>query len=159
MLYKDYAPTSFDQKGISLPDRQDWSVAPVGQNRDSSALDRSNFAIVLKDLGGESDTVEVHRFGHWGPGWFEIILTHHNKKEKVDDWERALMNYPVADEEHYSNLEADDADCVWSRCYDSPERIQYIREHKSQFEFRGWKDLMSCVRGEYFGGDAGELLR
>lgn len=72
--YRDYKPTSYDSAGLSLPDRQDWLVAPVIQTRDSDCLEQSNFASLLGSIGGESDTVEVHSFNHWGPGWFEIIL-------------------------------------------------------------------------------------
>jgi hypothetical protein len=72
--YSQYRPTGFDSRGLGLPDRQDWLVLPVIQTRDSGPLEQSNFASALKAVGGESETVEVHRFGHWGPGWFEIII-------------------------------------------------------------------------------------
>src|SRR6266436_1054881 len=39
--------------------------AGVGQSRDSDALERSNFACMLKAVGGESDTVQVVRESHW----------------------------------------------------------------------------------------------
>ena len=106
MLYKDYQPTIFDHKGYHLPDRQGWLVAPVGQNRDSGTLARSNFRVVLADLGGESDNVEVHRFGHWGPGWFEIIIVDPSShaSAQVYGWERALEDYPIASEDDHSEL-------------------------------------------------------
>ena len=107
MLYKDYAPTPCDPKGLNLHDQQDWIVLPCGQNRDSGPLQKSNFECLLKDFGGESETVEVHRFGHWACGWFEIIIVHPSLAEKVEDWEEALNNYPVVDEEDYCrNIES-----------------------------------------------------
>lgn len=66
--YSSHRPTTFDSH-IELEDREDWFLAPVSLTRDSGPLEESNFAVVLADLGGESDDVEVHRFGHWGPGW------------------------------------------------------------------------------------------
>src|SRR5262245_4928699 len=72
--YADYRPTGFDRRGLNLPDQQQWLLAPCSRNRDSSLLEQSNFDVCLKALGGESETVEVHRFGHWGCGWFELIL-------------------------------------------------------------------------------------
>ena len=45
----------------------------VCQNRDSDCLTRSNFRMALKRLGGESDSVVFHRFGHWACGWWEAL--------------------------------------------------------------------------------------
>ena len=57
LLYRNYRPTVYDPKGYHLPDRQDWYVAPCGRNRDSDALQESNFRVALKILGGEGETV------------------------------------------------------------------------------------------------------
>lgn len=108
MIYAEFAPTGFDCKGLGLPDRQDWIVAPVAQNRDSEALARSNFRVVLASLGGESETVEVHRFGHWANGWFEIILCHPGLEAEVAEWEATLSEYPCADDMDYCELEHED---------------------------------------------------
>jgi len=62
--YSQYAPTGFDRSRAFLSDRQAWLVVPVSRNRDSNTLAESNFDAALEMLGGESDTVEVHRFGH-----------------------------------------------------------------------------------------------
>jgi len=115
--YGEYAPTGLDHKGAFLPDQQDWLVAPVGQTRDSGCLDKSNFRVVLKDLGDESETVEVHRFGHWACGWFEIIIVKPGtpQADSVEEWERALADYPVADESDYSELEWETACEYWER--------------------------------------------
>jgi len=106
--YKDFAPTCFDSKGGFLPDRQDWFVAPVSRNRDDGEpLTESNFETCLEILGGESETIEVHRFDHWGPGWFEIILVHPSKENALEEIAASLKNYPVLDEEDYSQREYD----------------------------------------------------
>lgn len=158
--YKSFKPTQFDHH-IEVEDRESWLVAPVSQTRDSECLYRSNFEVFLRELGGESDNVAVHRFGHWGPGWFEIILINPDEKDlvkKAEDMESALADYPILDESHFSELEHNEANKVWSSCYDIPERIEYIRDHRSQFDFNDFSDLMSCVRGEYFAGYDGELI-
>ena len=72
--YGEFRPTAFDPKGLGLQEQQDWMVLPTYQTRDSEHLTKSNFEAALEMLGGEGDDVEVHRFGHWGPGWFEIII-------------------------------------------------------------------------------------
>lgn len=157
--YKTFRPTGFDQAGLNLDDRQDWLVS-VGQNRDSDALQRSNFRVILKDLGGEGDNVEVHRFGHWACGWFEVILVRPGTPEakNAEAWEAALSDYPVASEDDFSDEEYEEANLTWRNCYRPAERIEYIRDHRSQFEFRSFADMLGCVRGNYFAGYASELL-
>jgi hypothetical protein len=104
--YKDWSPTGFDSKGAFLPEQQEWFVAPVTRTRDSGPFDESNFEAALKILGGESDTCEVHNFRHWGPGWFEIILVHPNREQKVKKIEESLEGYPLLDEDDFCEREA-----------------------------------------------------
>ena len=105
MRYADFQPTGFDPRGLALPDRQDWLVAPIGRNRDSGILAESNFDAFLDAMGGESETLEIHRFGHWGCGWFEIVLVHPDREDEVDEIEGALADYPVLDDSDYSERE------------------------------------------------------
>ncbi len=159
--YKDFRPTQFDPKGLGIDDRQEWFVVNVMQTRDSGCLEQSNFDCTLRELGGESDTVEVHRFGHWGPGWFEVILIDPNDSKLVknaEEIENALASYPVLDESDYSEREMEEANRIWEDCYSIEDRIEYIREHRDQFSFYNFKDLMSCVRGKYFAGYSSELI-
>lgn len=103
--YRDWAPTALDCKGLGLEDRQDWYVVPCMRTRDSEALEESNFHVALETLGGESDTVEVHRFGHWGPGWFEVILAHPDHGKAVAEMKCALADYPVLNDTDFSERE------------------------------------------------------
>ncbi len=128
MRYSEFQPTGFDAKGLGLPERQDWVLAPVVQNRDSGCLAKSNFAVVLEDLGGESDTVEVHRFGHWGPGWYEIILCHPSLNEEIESWEGFFETDCVACSEHYSNLQWETAHEYWG-FMTTHDRIELCAEH------------------------------
>lgn len=82
--YAEFRPTAFDRRGAFLDDdRRAWYVLPVTRTRDSGTFDQSNFETALRILGGESETCEVHRFGHWGPGWFEIILVHPERTDRT----------------------------------------------------------------------------
>lgn len=113
--YREFAPTQFDVKGLGLPERADWLVAPVSKTRDSGCLDRANFDATLVSLG-KTESVEVHRFGHWGPGWFEIILIDPTNTKAVaiaEDIERGLADYPVVDEMLLSEYEWEEAIEVW----------------------------------------------
>lgn len=111
--YGEWSPTPFDPKGSHLPDKADWLVVPVMRTRDSGPLDESNFEAALKELGGESKKVEVHRFGHWGPGWIEIIIVHPSKREKAEEIEASLENYPVLDEDDLNKKEWEDFVSSW----------------------------------------------
>ena len=120
--YADFAPTAFDPRGLGASrmgnddeGRGDWLVGPILQTRDSGPLELSNFRTVLADVGGEGDDVEVHRFGHWGPGWFEIILARpgSDAATKLAEWADRLSDYPVADESDLGELESEDEVASW----------------------------------------------
>lgn len=146
----------------------DYYSSGVGQSRDSDALERSNFKTMLADLGGETGEddngicgVVVVRENHWAVGWVEWIAIHESNIEalKIADKNKAgLEDYPVLDEEDFCKEEMEEANEVWTNCFDAQERIEYIREHRTQFEFHDFADLLSCVRGKYFAGYACELL-
>ena len=112
--YAEYRPTGFDRAGAFLDDdRQSWLVVPVMQTRDSGVLERANFEAAMEMLSGASETIEKHRFGHWGPGWYELILAHPSRSEEVHAIEDALDDYPVLDEELLSKYEIDVEDQCW----------------------------------------------
>lgn len=121
--YGDFRPTPFDHAGAFLRDRQEWLVIPATRNRDSQSLAESNFAAALEILGGESETVEIHRFGHWGPGWFEIILVHPDRSADAQAIADRLENYPILDEEDVSAREWED----YCEAWDSWGRSDYWR--------------------------------
>ncbi len=157
--YAKFSPTSCDQRGLCPPDQQDWLVS-LSRNRDSDCLTESNFHSALKSLGGESETVQVHRFGHWACGWFEVILVapDSDAAKEAEQIEAALADYCVLDDSDFSERENEAANSVWESCYSNAKRIEYIRDNRSQFEFHNLADMMSCVRGKHFAGYASELL-
>jgi hypothetical protein len=113
--YSEFRPTPHDGH-IEMDDREHWFVMPVSQTRDSDILTKSNFDAFLKELGGESRSVEVHRFGHWGPGWFEIIIVSPRaamRLQKAYDMARALDDYPILDEEDYLRQQHEDEIESW----------------------------------------------
>jgi hypothetical protein len=158
--YRQFQPTGFDSRGLGLPDRQEWLVLPCARSRDSDCLTESNFHSALKSLGGEGDDVEVHRFGHWGPGWFEIILVRPGSpaEREANDIEAALSDYPVLDDSDFSDREHEAATEVWAHCYSTEGRIEYVRKHRSDMSFHGFADMLGCVRGKFFAGSPAELL-
>lgn len=160
-----YEPTHL--KRWTMPDHYFGEVWPayyssgVGQSRDSDALERSNFFCMLRELGGETETVQVVRESHWAVGWVEWIAIHQDDEKALqvaDAIKGKLKDYPVVDESHWSEVEQEDANLTWKDCYGVAARIAYIRKHRSQFEFHDYADMLGCVRGRYFAGYTSELL-
>lgn len=115
--YGTFRPTGFDNLGAFLPERANWLVFPIPHNRDSSILEQSNFATALDMIGGESVTVEVHRFGHWACGWFELILIHPEYNVTIAAAKSVvelLSVYPVLDDDDFSNREFEAAASYWA---------------------------------------------
>lgn len=118
----------------SGPDLNSWFEGP-GQGRDSGVLTQSNFAVALDMLGGESETVEVRRFGHWACGWFELILVHeadHKALKVLAEIGQALEDYPVLDDMDYSERE-----------------YEYLDETFEYYEFEFTKSFVD-IFGEKF---------
>jgi hypothetical protein len=116
---------------MGLDERQEWLVIGVMRTRDSGPRGESNFECTVKALRAidpEEEDFEVHRFGHWGPGWFELILVRPGSKvaEEAEGIENALMDYPIVDEEDCSQREWQAAAEAWARC-SVRERLHLIR--------------------------------
>jgi len=114
--YSEFQPNCLDRKGAFLPDQQNWSVAPAFQSRDSGILERSNFKTLLELLGGESKDVEICNFGHWACGWFKIIILNPENQELIgtaEKIEKQLDEYPILDEDNYSQLENEEMHECW----------------------------------------------
>jgi tRNA G10 N-methylase Trm11 len=119
------------------------------------------------DLDGDGENphdrelVRVVRENHWAVGWVEWIAIHETAIEQLriaDKIAGRLEDYPVVDEELWSEYETEEANQVWKDCYRVKDRIEYIRKHRNQFEFHDFADMLNCVRGKYFAGYASELI-
>lgn len=155
-------PSGFDSLANYLGEipEPEW-LCVLTRNRDSECLTESNWRCALEQLGGEGDNVQIDRFGHWACGWWEALSVKAGSPEHriAQEITSSLSDYPVLDEEDYCNLEQEDADRVWRDCFRDKDRIRYIRDHRNQFDFHNFADLLGCARGNYFSGYANELLR
>ena len=165
--YSKFQPTGLDSRSNfiaynqeAINEIQSWLVLPCGVNRDSDCLTEYNYHAALKRLGGEGDNVQVHEFGHWACGWYKLILVRPGSPAEAiaNEIESALEDYPILDESDFSEREDTAAQEIWSSCYSVGERIEYIKRHRSQFEFSSFADMLGCIRGQYFAGYASELL-
>jgi len=99
--------------------------------RDSDILTRSNWECILDDLGGESETVIVQRSSHFLCGWVDLLLIHESDQEAIDkgdDSLKALEEYPVLNDEHFSQLEFEENTEIWQTCLDLKEKIALCKE-------------------------------
>ena len=157
--YAEYRPTGFDSAGLNArhmgadedEDRSAWLVLPVVQTRDSGPLDRSNFRSAVRELGGEGEDVEVHRFGHWGPDWFEIVIVRPGTAAatKAGEIADALEDYPIVDEDDYSTLEYETASAYWEGM-SVRERIDWCARFRVS--------IFAARRAEVPEDESGELL-
>lgn len=139
----------------------EYYSAGFGRSRDSDCLEENNFVEALAALGGESDTVQVVRESHWAVGWVEWIAIHESDEKAIriaEELNERRDEYLSLNDDTLSEREMEAANDVWRDCYDVRERIAYIRKHRNQFEFHNFRDMLGCVRGEYFVGYASELL-
>jgi len=159
--YSDFQPTGFDAKGLHSDDIGPARIL-LSVNRDSDCLEQSNFYCALTVLGGESEHVQIHRFGHWGCGWFDLLLIMETAtdetKEIAGGIACSLADYPVLDDDDHSAREQGEADALWGM-YSTADRIDYIRRNRSQFNLHSYQDLIANCRGRYFSGYASELIR
>lgn len=126
-IYTDRAAAVGRDTGWDVEDYavdHEWSavgLGPVGQHRDSDPLARSNFEVISSEMRERfGDAMTVVSFGHWGVGWVEEIAFDASREDIVDyveSWEVALSDYPVADDEHFSELEWNDNHPSDSECY------------------------------------------
>lgn len=101
-----------DDTGDTLAD---WRVLPVVLTRDSQPIDESNWAVAQRILDDAGATYEVHRFGHWGVGWYEAIFVSPDDTSLTvaGGIARRLDSYPVLDEHDLGERETEDQDRAW----------------------------------------------
>lgn len=141
----------------------DGWYAFMGQSRDSDALERSNFDCALAALRAlpewnmpDDETpsrIIVHE-SHWAFGWVEWIAIHETDAvalSAANDIAARLENYPVVDEDHYSELEYNEA-CEWWARMTVADRLDAIRRSHSA------ASAFSCRRAEIPADDDGSLL-
>lgn len=86
----------------------DWFVV-ASRHRDSDLLENCNWQEIEKALGDEH--CAIFRFGHWAVGWTELMLS--DSGEQVQNILEALADYPVFNDEAYSEMECEAAYEDW----------------------------------------------
>jgi hypothetical protein len=122
-----------------------------GQSRDSDALERSNFACMLKAIGGESETVHVVRESHWAVGWVEWIAIHQDDEKALqlaDEVQAGLEDYPAVNEDHWSELEWNEAADYWDSL--SPrEKVRMAMDERARYHWLSKEPVWHYGRRTY----------
>jgi len=115
----------------------DWKREPVylvySRHRESGLLERANFEAILRELGKSDDgklPLDVHVVRDRDPlvGWVEHIMIYPDEKElcqKADKILEDLKDYPVVNEDLYSEMEFEEASEIWESL-DAEDRAWYL---------------------------------
>ena len=108
--YRNFRPSQFDVKGLGPARIQKMYVAPCGTNRDADVLQRANWETQNEILLAADDNCEIHSFGHWACGWFEILLIPDGSPAiaEAEKIKADLDIYPVLSDDKLSELEMED---------------------------------------------------
>jgi len=135
--YRDFQPTGLDEKGLNLPDQQDWLVSPVLITRDTPTHDYtlSNWHVIqteLARLDPDHTDHEACSFNHWGPGWFEILIVKPESPSHtyLEETAKELDAYPILDEADYQAREHAAACDDWA-CLPVAERVKAIAHSRA----------------------------
>jgi hypothetical protein len=137
-----------------------WSgvgIGPVGEHRDSDALDASNFRVILDDLTARyPGAVERVEFGHWAVGWVAEIAHDTGRPDvtaAVAEWRERLDGYPVASDDDYAALEDNRNHPTAAECYSDADdcgcrarRRAHLRYRIGRPDHRASHDPRYCAR-------------
>lgn len=144
-------------------------ILVASQHRDSDALTRSNYRVAVRRLlkaagleqfpsdADEDESVPVYdwRASHWAVGWVEYLMVRPDAPEAVRAEAQAiadaLADYPVLDEDDWSELEYAEAAAYWASC-SVRHRAELIRESGST------ASLFAARRAELPEGDPDSSL-
>lgn len=112
----------------------------------------AGFAERLESLSLCSD-FETHRFGHWGPGWVEIIVVRpgsacHREAQAIA---AAVSDYPVLDESDYSRREYE------SQCEAISESLRSLTIEDDGVDVSDWDLFHQAVFSDLWDNDQSAL--
>lgn len=121
-----------------------WGFSGIDQHRDSDTLALSNFKVISNDLMSKfPDDFRIETYNHWAVGYVDRLVcriyTDDSRSEITPafyaamEWQNALLDYPVADDSHLSEMEYEDnIDSLSYFCDDHTDIITV--DHESDYD-------------------------
>lgn len=114
--------------GFGYADSIPYITTPLGTHRDADALMESNWDVITREMDkvnhmgtySEHDSVVYHREGSCLVGWAEAVQVRKDDAVAIKaalDIVNALENYPILDEEDYSEREWNSNHPGGGKCY------------------------------------------
>jgi len=120
--------TAFDSAENFIGEHAEGYII-MAQHRDSDSLSRSNWEVAVKMF----PDAKVVRYRHWLVGWTEQLLLSLDAPEeeliRAAQMREDLDDYPVLDEQHWSELEYNEAYEYWESL-SLRERIELCSRHR-----------------------------
>lgn len=114
----------------------EWGTIMV-RGRDDGVRNISNFEFISEDLKARfPGDVDVEEWDHDVVGWIRKLMIRVDNPELVEaafEWQRQMQDYPVADDEHFSEMEEEEVE----RCYNSygkDEVIRWLKANDNPYE-------------------------
>jgi hypothetical protein len=142
-------------------DGENWMLYHLA-HRDSDFLSQSNTHYIEKNFPDQEDMVDHQSFSHWAVGWIDAVAIRVYDAEGAitevfqkfyEDVIEALEQYPVLDEDHYSQLEWEDEQRVIEEAIKSYYKWECPLDEDEMDQAIG--QVAGNNESDRFGGDGG----
>ena len=135
---------------IGSTEIEGYLVAPVSQSRDADILDESNFSIVwktLEKLSTDKYPVDIHHFGDWMCGWFDLILIHPKNQLAIsaaENFKSGMEDYPILDEHDYTEREHE----LFGAAYEDYGKSELRESIENEIDIEDYPDFIDegCLK-------------
>ncbi len=120
--------SAFDSCSNYMGPRHEDKLVIMSRTRDAALLTQVNWEVAEEIMGEDA---EIIRIGHWAVGWIEHLVIPDDApdevKIKAGEIVSALSDYPILDEERYSEAE-------WEAMHEAygetvEQRLRFIQEY------------------------------
>lgn len=137
--------------------RGDWFLA-YATNRDADTLRKSNWRSFIRALGGKgtegakgtqeiNERLAIEEASHWACGWVQYLIIHPEAADliaKAEEVRAALEDYPVLNEQDWSELE----DAERQKAWDDFARREWFKWFAAQCETEEDAEWFTAEHGE-----------
>lgn len=127
----------------------DWLIVHEYWTCNDNALDRANHDAILDRLPPNSYRIQRSRVQVSGEIVRIVIDPHHPSAASIArDILAELEDYPILDDDLHSEYEYEDAEHVWSECFNDHERLEWLRDHQPLNPSLPLSFVLAAARGD-----------